>query len=143
MNKPRFLPCCNIRTRNVVLVLSLPEGCDGDNWFYCNDEYDLDVPDAEIEIDAQKLLNALDAYQLHRNTFDSVCICIDIDSDGYEGKLRRDQLKIISCPGVDGFWTNAQFCNDWTGSNYWFDTDPYWPVPMPELRGYLRNLLQL
>lgn len=136
-----FTPFCDPQTRETYLLLDLPAERKDEWAFYCNDEYDLPVPDARIVINAQALADALLVYSQHSETFGSVSIRISIDSDGYEGKLRHEELKITMARYIDAFYSDIEFTNDWTGSTYWLDADSYWPVPNGEMLAYLADLL--
>ena len=105
------------------------------------DEYDLPVPDARIVINAQALVDALAVYSQHPETFGSVSISISIGSSGYEGKIRREKLKIVMARYIDTFCSDIEFVNDWSGSTYWLDADSYWPASNEEMPAYLADLL--
>lgn len=136
-----FAPFCNPQTRETCLLLDLPAERKDEWAFYCNDECDLPVPDARIVINAQVLADALAVYSQYPETFRSVSIRIDIDSDGYKGKLRREELKIVMARYIDTFCSDIEFVNDWSGSTYWLDADSYWPVSNGEMPAYLADLL--
>ena len=136
-----FSPFCELQTREICLLLDLPAGRKDEWTFYCNDEYDLPVPDARVVINAQVLADALAVYSQYPETFRSVSICIDIDSDGYEGKLRHEELKISMARYIGSFCSGIEFTDDWTGSTYWLDADSYWPASNEEMPAYLADLL--
>lgn len=137
-----FAPFCKLQTRETCLLLDLPAERKDEWAFYCNDEYDLTVPDARIVINAQVLADALAVYSQYSETFRSVSIRIDIDSDGYEGKLRHEELKISMARYIGSFCSGIEFTNDWSGSTYWLDADNHWPVPNEEIPAYLADLLK-
>lgn len=137
-----FAPFCKLQTRETCLLLDLPKDRKNEWAFYCNDEYDLPVPDARIVINAQVLADALAVYSQYSETFRSVSIRIDIDSDGYEGKLRHEELKISMARYIGSFCSGIEFTNDWSGSTYWLDADSYWPVSNEGMPAYLADLLK-
>ena len=136
-----FTPFCNPQTRETCLLLDLPAERKDEWAFYCNDEYDLPVLDARIVINAQALADALAVYSQHPETFGSVSISISIGSSGYEGKIRREEFKIVMARYIDTFCSDIEFVNDWSGSTYWLDADSYWPVSNGEMPAYLADLL--
>ena len=136
-----FTPFCNPQTRETCLLLDLPAERKDEWAFYCNDEYDLPVLDARIVINAQALADALAVYSQHPETFGSVSISISIGSSGYEGKIRREELKIVMARYIDTFCSDIEFVNDWSGSTYWLDADSYWPASNEEMPAYLADLL--
>lgn len=136
-----FAPFCELQTRKICLLLDLPAERKDEWAFYCNDEYDLPVPDARIVINAQVLADALAAYSQYPETFGSVSISISIGSSGYEGKIRREELKIVMARYIDTFCSDIEFVNDWSGNTYWLDADSYWPVSNGEMPAYLADLL--
>ena len=148
MNNPAltcFVPCSSIRDRKPYLLLSLTQENQADWTFYCTNEYDLDVPDAEIWIGIREFAEALALYAQHPAVFKSVNIRIDIRSDGYEGKLRLDELRIsmipFAPPHCRPFYTGIHFINEWSDGAYWLDSDLYWPVAEEELPAYLDTVL--
>lgn len=107
-----FAPFCNPQTRETYLLLGLPAERKDEWAFYCNDEYDLPVPDAHIVINAQALADVLAVYSQYPETFGSVSISISIGSSGYEGKIRREELKIVMARYIDTFCSDIEFVND-------------------------------
>ncbi len=142
-SKLKFYPCSNIYDHRVMLYLDLPETRDDGSAFECSDENDLSVPEAAIEIDAERLMLALAIRSRYADVLSSATIPILIHSKGYGGKIRQDKLEINSARHSNGFWTTAWFINDWTGSWYSFDTDRHWPVEKQYLLKYLEDLLIL
>lgn len=139
----KFYPCSNIYDHRLMLRLDIPEKHDDNECiFWCSDEDGLSVPDASIEIDAERLMLALAVRTRYADVLGSVSIPILICSDGYAGKIRQDKLEIHTISHVGGFWTTAWFVNDWSGSWYSFDTDRYWPVEKGQLQDYLEKLLE-
>lgn len=141
-SKLKFYPCSNIYDRRIMLRLDLPETRDADSTFHCSDE-DVPVAEADIEIDAERLMLALAVRSRYADVLSSVTIPILIHSPSYGGKIRQNKLEINSARHSNGFWTTAWFINDWTGSWYSFDTDRHWPVEKQYLLKYLEDLLIL
>lgn len=143
LSELKFYACSNIYDRRIMLYLDLPATRGEDGVFEPCNEYDLPVPDAAIEIDAERLMLALSVLSRYADVLGSVAIPILIDSQGFGGKIRQDKLEISSARHSNDFWTTAWFINDWTGSWYSFDTDRHWPVEKQYLQKYLEDLLIL
>ncbi|WP_165007836.1 hypothetical protein [Neisseria yangbaofengii] len=140
----KFYPCSNIQDRLIMLYLEISEKSnDQESMFWCSSDDDLSVPDTAIEIDAERLMQALAVSSRYADVLGSATIPILIHSKGYGGKIRQDKLEINSARHCNGFWTTAWFINDWTGSWYSFDTDRHWPVEKQYLLKYLEDLLIL
>ena len=137
----QFVPFSKIYDRKPYLLLQLTQENQDDWAFYCNNEDDLPVPDAEITVGIRELSDALEIYRRHQSVFKNVCIDIGICSEGYEGKLRFEELKINMLSPLQSFYTGIYFVNDWSGSQYWLDSDLYWPVDGQDLPGYLAGIL--
>lgn len=105
------------------LRLSLPEGSPVLDDICCNDDYDYEVPDAVIDINLDKLISALEIMMLNQDVFRHVGIEAGVESEGYEGKLRQEYLKLYANRVINNWHFSffLEFCNEGTGSVYFID----------------------
>ncbi|MDU4299396.1 MAG: hypothetical protein E7I45_00220 [Eikenella corrodens] len=142
--QPRFTAETDSYDGRKKLVLHLPPGSPQLDDFWCSDEHDFELPDACIEIDMEKLHQALAVVRAHPWLFEHVAIGIAVYSDGYEGKLRQSRLEITSYGQNGCLIFYVRFVNDWTGTDYTFDASAYWPVEDGrDLYQYLKERLGL
>lgn len=94
--QPRFTAETDSYDGRKKLILHLPLGSPQLDDFWRSDEHDFELPDARIEIDMEKLHQALAIVRAHPWLFEHVAIGIAVYSDGYEGKLRQSRLEITS-----------------------------------------------
>lgn len=83
--QPRFTAETDSYDGRKKLVLHLPLGSPQLDDFWRSDEHDFELPDARIEIDMEKLHQALAIVRAHPWLFEHVAIGIAVYSDGYEG----------------------------------------------------------
>ena len=142
--QPRFTAETDSYDGRKKLVLHLPPGSPQLDDFWRSDEHDFELPDACIEIDMEKLHQALAVVRAHPWLFEHVAIGIAVYSDGYEGKLRQSRLEITSYGQNGCLIFYVRFVNDWTGTDYTFDASAYWPVEdSRDLYQYLKERLGL
>lgn len=126
------------------LQLSLPAGCDGLDEISCSDEYDYEVPDAEIEVNLSKLMPALEIMMLNQNIFHHTAVDASVSSDGYEGKLRQEYLKVYAHYVVDRWHFSffLYFINEWSDAHYFMDLTPYFSRMLGTLDSNIVQLLK-
>ena len=115
-----------------ALQLVLPPECNDLENVSCSDEYDLAVPDLRVILYLPSLITALKVLHQHPDALHHAGAKCWVDSDGYEGKIRLEFVKVYA-HAFSGNWNHSfflNFSNDWTGSVYFLD-----------LRVYLHNLL--
>lgn len=142
--QPRFTAETDSYDGRKKLVLHLSPGSPQLDDFWRSDEHDFELPDARIEIDMEKLHQALAIIRAHPWLFEHVAIGIAVYSDGYKGKLRQSRLEITSYGQNGCLIFYVRFVNDWTGTDYTFDAGTYWPVEDGrDLYQYLKERLGL
>ena len=138
---PEFVPVYREDENKLYLQLHLPEGCEEIEAFQCSDYNDLPVPDALIEVEADKLLCCIHAFRQYRDCLDGIRVPITLISDGFDGKVCLEGLQLYRLPNPEAVGTQVEFDNNYTGTSYWLDVGSFWPVPSSELADYLQTLL--
>lgn len=112
-----------------ALKLSLPEESPTLDDICKSCEFDFDVPDAEFSFGLIPLIRALEVLNAQPNVFRHIGIDASVSSDGYEGKIRLEHLNVYAHYNQHlAVWSYSFFlywCNDWSGTEYFFDMTCY------------------